>query len=277
MIKIFIAGSSGYIGQELTTFLKKKEGFELHACYYRNRILKNTEKGLYTHKIDLTKKKAIKKLQKINPDLIINLAAFTNPARNELNPKKSFNENVIINGHLIDYCVANNKKIIFTSTDKVYSGVTKSPSENNDLNPNNIYGINKLKCEKEIKQKLKKYLIFRYASAYSEIKNTNKNFINKQVNNIRKKKKVYLATNIYRLFISTEYLCAIIFECIKNKWTGTYNIGSVASNYHNLVNSICKKKNISTKGLLFRTTVLANPQFLIPSTKKINNLIKKNI
>ena len=274
MNKIFIAGASGNIGKELTVFLLKKKNFELHCSYYKSKIFNKNIKNFYTYKINLVKKNSIKKLKRINPDLIINLAAFTNPAKNEVDPKKSFEENVVINRNIVNYCYRYKKKLIFTSTDKVYGGNIKRPREKQDIKPDNIYGINKLKCEFEIKNKLKKYLILRYASVYSEKINTINNFINDQIKVLKRKKKIYVATNVYRLFITAEYLCEIIFKLIKRDAVGTFNIGSTASNYYNLMLSICKKNKINVNKLLFKNKIMAKPQYLIPSLKKINKYLK---
>ena len=211
MNKLFIAGASGNIGKELTSFLLKKKEYELHCAYYKSKISQTKIKNFFTYKINLIKKSSIKKLIQINPDIIINLAAFTDPSKNELYPKKSFEKNVIVNKNIVDYCSLYKKKLIFTSTDKVYGGNIKTPTEKQDLKPDNLYGINKLKCENEIKKKLKQYLILRYASVYSN-KITNKIFINRMINKIKNKNNVYLATNVHRLFVSTEYLCKIIYE-----------------------------------------------------------------
>ena len=156
---------------------------------------------------------------------------------------------------------------------RYYAGLV-NPREKQDIKPDNIYGINKLKCEFEIKNKLKKYLILRYASVYSEKINTINNFINDQIKVLKRKKKIYVATNVYRLFITAEYLCEIIFKLIKRDAVGTFNIGSTASNYYNLMLSICKKNKINVNKLLFKNKIMAKPQYLIPSLKKINKYLK---
>lgn len=268
MNKLFIAGASGNIGKELTSFLLKKKEYELHCAYYKSKISKKKIKNFFTYKINLIKKSSIKKLIQINPDIIINLAAFTDPSKNELYPKKSFEKNVIVNRNILDYCSLYKKKLIFTSTDKVYGGNIKRPTEKQDLKPDNLYGINKLKCENEIKKKLKQYLILRYASVYSN-KITNKIFINRMINKIKKKNNVYLATNVHRLFVSTEYLSKIIYELIKKKSIGTFNIGSDATNYYNLVRLICIKKKITIRNFLNKTKIKTSPQYLIPCQKKL--------
>jgi dTDP-4-dehydrorhamnose reductase len=271
MKKIFIAGASSYIGKNLIFFLSGKD-LELSASYYKNNIFKKNKK-IYSFQLDLTKNKSIKKIIKIDPDIIINLA-FLKKNKKTSNIKKDFNENIIINRNLINYCKIYKKKLIFTSSDKVYSGKTKRPSENKDVKPGNIYGITKLKCENEIKKNLKNYLILRFATVYSEEKVYDKNFINKKIYSIKNKKKVYLATNVYRLFISSEYLCKIMYKLIIKKAIGTFNIGSKASSYYNLVLSICKKNKISAKKYLYKSIIRAHPEFLIPKTNKLFSFLR---
>lgn len=273
MKKIFIAGASGSVGKSLVLFLQKKK-LELHCAYFTTKIYKYKLNNFYTYKIDLEKKTSIKKLIKINPDIIINLAAFTNPKKNEMFPKKSFQKNVIINRNIVNYCKLYGKKLIFTSTDKVYGGNIKKPSETQNLKPEGIYGINKLKCENEIKKKLKQYLILRYASVYSEKKDLFNSLINSQILKIKKRKKVYLATNIFRLFISVEYLVNIIYLLIKFNTAGTFNIGSIPSSYYRLVLNMCKNKKIPYKNLLVKIKMKTDPQYLIPNTNKINYYLK---
>ncbi len=189
MYKIFIAGGSGYVGSYLIkTWLKKD--FELHVTKNKNKIYNLKKKNVFICKINLTKKEKVKKvLKKIKPDLVINLAAYSNPKKNKLNPNKSFKYNFVINKNLVDYCKKFRKRFIFTSTHKVYGGNIKTPSEKADLVPVDLYGINKLKCEKYIRKNLKKYTILRYGPVYNEKYSSNKHFVNQQVKNIKIKKK----------------------------------------------------------------------------------------
>ena len=278
MYKIFITGGSGYIGSYLIKFLSKNKSFALHTIRYKNKIKIKQKKNIFVYKINLTNKNKINKLLNlINPDIILNLAAFTNPKNNNENPHKSFKYNFIINKILVEYCYKYKKKIIFTSTDKVYGGNIPEPSERQDLKPNDEYGVNKLRCEKYIKKKLTKYIILRFGSVYNKFSISKKHFINQAVNNIKNKKKVYLATNIFRLFISIEKLTILISKLLKQNLYGTYNVGSNKTNYFNLVKLICKRNKIDTNNLLYKTKIKTNLNYIVPQTKKINLLIKKLI
>lgn len=276
MYKIFIAGGSGYVGSYLIkTWLKKD--FELHVTKNKNKIYNLKKKNVFICKINLTKKEQVKKvLKKIKPDLVINLAAYSNPKKNKLNPNKSFKYNFVINKNLVDYCKKFRKRFIFTSTHKVYGGNIKTPSEKADLVPVDLYGINKLKCEKYIRKNLKKYTILRYGPVYNEKYSSNKHFVNQQVKNIKIKKKTYISKNTFRLFISIEKLCSILNAIVKKNFYGTYNIGSNKNNYYNLIKSICKTNKISTKNVLFKSIIDIKPEYITPLTKKFDILINKS-
>jgi dTDP-4-dehydrorhamnose reductase len=278
MYKIFIGGGSGYVGSYLIKTLLKKKDFELYATRNKNKIYGYTKKNVFVYKINLVKKKKVEEiLRKIKPDLIINLAAYSNPKKNKLNPNKSFKYNFVINKILVDYCKKFRKRFIFTSTHKVYGGNIKIPSEKADLKPIDLYGVNKLKCENYIRKNLKKYTILRYGPVYNEKYSSNKHFINQQVKNIKIKRRTYLSINTFRFFISIEKLCSILELVVKKNLYGTFNIGSYKNNYFNLIKSICKLNNIPTSNLLLKSMINIKPEYITPLTKKFDLSIKKSI
>ena len=89
MQKIFITGGSGFVGSKLLTLVaKKNKNHQIHTIFNKNRINIKSTQNFHKYKIDLRKKNnLLEKLKKINPDLIINLAGFKNPMKNELNKK----------------------------------------------------------------------------------------------------------------------------------------------------------------------------------------------
>ena len=277
MYKIFIGGGSGYVGSYLIkTFLKKKD-FELYTTRNKNKIFRYNKKNLFIYKINLVKKKKVEEiLKKIKPDLVINLAAYSDPKKNSLNPNISFEYNFVTNKNLVDYCKKFRKKFIFTSTNNVYGGNIKGPTEKADLKPIGLYGINKLRCENYIRKNLKKYTILRYGPVYNEKYISNKNFINQKVKNIKMKRKTYLSKNTFRFFISIEKLCSILNIVVENNLYGTYNIGSFKNNYFNLIKSICKINNIPASNLLLKSMINIKPEYITPLTKKFDLSIKKS-
>ena len=254
MQKIFITGGSGFVGSKLLTLVaKKNKNLQIHTIFNKNRINIKSTQNFHKYKIDLRKKNnLLEKLKKINPDLIINLAGFKLSFKNELNKKKSYEENFIINKNLPDYCKKNKKRLIYTSTDLVYNDAIKKPTERQASNPNTLHGINKLKSEINIKKNIKNYLILRFATVYDEIDDKDDNFINTSCKKIANKKNVYAATNVYRNFISTQKLTIILEKLIHLRANGTYNVGEVTSSYFNKIKSIGFSETLSIKNIYLK-------------------------
>ena len=145
---ILLTGASGNIGSKLFDYLKK---YRLFGIYSKNN--NNNHKLI---KCDLRNKKKLKLLiKKLKPDIVIHMAAMTNPGLNEKYPKKSKELNFDITNNL----VKNLKKethFIFFSTDKVYTYKKLEYSEKSKTLPTGLYAKYKLKSEIIIKKKFKK-------------------------------------------------------------------------------------------------------------------------
>jgi UDP-glucose 4-epimerase len=164
MKKILITGAAGYIGNCLFSYLKKK-----YEVYGLDKVDNNNNKFFY--KADLLNIKLTNQiLKKLKPDLIIHLAGQSTVDSIE-NKKDYIKNNQNATANLIKSMKVNAiKKIIFSSTAAVYkSNNNKIFSERSKIQPNNIYGSIKYKCELFIKQSNLNYIIFRFFNVCSSI------------------------------------------------------------------------------------------------------------
>ena len=114
-------------------------------------------------------------LYKINPDIIINCAAYTNVDKAELEEELVNLLNVKSVDFLSKWTSKNNSKIIHISTDYVFDGSSSSPlNEDAITSPINIYGKSKLKGEKVCQENDSKSIIIRTSWLYSSF---GKNFV----------------------------------------------------------------------------------------------------
>lgn len=250
--KILITGGSGLFGRSILRFLVPKKKYSISLVYNNNKIKTKLSKSF---KCDLTKKIEVKKLiKKINPEYIIHFAAFVNPGKNELDKNKSYNENFIITKNIVSASKNKQTTIIFTSTDKVFSGKTINPKEFSDLKPTSAYGKNKLKSEKEIIKNIKKYFILRVPIVHSNGKNPKNLLIDKFLTEIKKNKKIQVFSNLKRSFINLEVIHSIIVNLINQKSFnyGVYNVGSKVSSYYQIVLRLLDINNIKKKKLVSR-------------------------
>ena len=143
---ILLLGGSGTLGSAILKYKKKK-------IKYPNKKQLNI---LNTKKLE----KYLFKNKNIN--LIIHCAAFARVKKCETNKKMAFNINVKGTNNIVKSITKIRKdiKLIFISSDAVYSSNKGNYKENDKLAPYNYYGKTKLLAEKKVK-KFKKYIIIR--------------------------------------------------------------------------------------------------------------------
>jgi len=129
--------------------------------------------------------KIIKIFKDINPQIVLNAAAYTNVERAEVEPMVAFEINQTAVSNVIRACESIDAKLVHFSTDYVFSGIRTSPWQVDDLtNPMSSYGKSKLAGELEIMNNYSdNSLIIRTAWLYSQFgTNFYKTILNKAIN-----------------------------------------------------------------------------------------------
>ncbi len=123
-----------------------------------------------THKdLDVTDYNSLRILKDVNPDVIINTAAYVRVDDAEKEPEEAFKVNAI--GALYVAKIANEIDSInvYISTDYVFDGGKKEPYTEEDIpNPINVYGASKYMGEIFTRNYSKRYYIIRVASLYGK-------------------------------------------------------------------------------------------------------------
>ena len=187
-MKIVVTGGSGFLGKKVSKTLS--EDHEVVGTYSKNKI----EGGI---KLNLTKFDEVQdKLKDINPDVIIHTAAMTDIDACEKDKFKAWLTNTAASFHLATICEDMNIRLIYISTDYVFSGKNSPYYEKDIPHPINFYGETKLMAEKMIKRVLNNYVIIRIPILYGYNDESDKDtFVSSVVKRLRNKSKVY-ADNI---------------------------------------------------------------------------------
>ena len=169
--KILITGAEGQLGKSLQRILSDK--FEVVPT-----DLITTESGSSPHikYLDITERSdVVRTVNEINPDIIINCAAYTDVDQSERNKDLAHMVNVVGLQNLI-YASDHDTYFVQISSDYVFEGDAGPYSENDHTYPINYYGKTKLEAENILRGSRRKFLIFRTNVIYSEDLNINANY-----------------------------------------------------------------------------------------------------
>lgn len=195
--KVLIIGSNSQIGKTL-----KNKNDNNSIFYYRN----SKQLNYYDKKLEY-------KILKINPKIIVNLAAFTNVEQAEINKIKAKFINASIIKKICKICKKRKIKLIHISTDYVFNtSKKKSLPEEYRKKPQNYYGYTKLLGEKHIINSNISYVIIRTSWVFSEFK---ENFVKKIIKLYKKNKTLKVVKDEIGRPTSSELLTVAILSFIK--------------------------------------------------------------
>ena len=215
-MKILLTGADGQVGSEI----------QKQAGNYNCNLIACSKKDL-----DITRISLIRTcLEEHKPDIIINSAAYTNVDQAESKPLEAEAVNSLGPKNLAILCKEYSIILIHISTDYVFSGQKNDPyTEFDEAKPLNIYGITKLKGEKQITSILEKYIIFRTSWVFGI---NGKNFVKTILSLLEEKDSLSIVSDQYGCPTSARSIAIAILEiCSKvilNKKFpfGTYHYGS---------------------------------------------------
>lgn len=114
-------------------------------------------------------------LDRLQPGLIVNAAAYTAVDQAESDPETAFEVNAKLPGDLAAWANQNDAGLIHYSTDYIFDGSSAEPYREDDITgPQNVYGESKLAGEQAITNSACKHVILRTSWVYSS---HGKNFV----------------------------------------------------------------------------------------------------
>ncbi|MBN1385126.1 MAG: dTDP-4-dehydrorhamnose reductase [Elusimicrobia bacterium] len=180
-MKILITGCSGMLGYDLCRTLSEHE---LHGVDIKDSSLFSSLSSLSC--LDITdSEKTYKTITKINPEIVIHTAAWTDVDGAETNQGDAYRLNAIGTKNIALACQRFDTSMIYISTDYVFDGEKKEPYvEFDKTNPQSIYGKSKYFGESIVQQLLNRFFIIRTSWLYGK---NGKNFV-KTILNLAKEK-----------------------------------------------------------------------------------------
>jgi dTDP-4-dehydrorhamnose reductase len=168
MKRILVIGAQGMLGRDLVEVLG--------SSFRENRDLEWEVFGWDIDDIDIqVEKDTIERIEDLKPDIVINLAAYTDVDGCESEREKAFAINAEGMRHVALGAMRRGAKVIYLSTDYVFDGKKGKPYlENDPPAPLSVYGHSKLKGEEYVRQLSENGLIIRTQWLYGKY---GKNFV----------------------------------------------------------------------------------------------------
>jgi dTDP-4-dehydrorhamnose reductase len=160
---LLVIGSKGMLGKDLMGVLP--------SSFPDDEVI-----GWDIEDIDIQKEEATAtQIEKLQPDIVIHVAAYTDVDGCELDEEKAFAVNAEGTKHIVLAASRCRAKVVYLGTDYIFDGNKREPYLENDLpSPLNVYGRSKLKGEQYIQEWMKDALIIRTQWLYGSY---GKNFV----------------------------------------------------------------------------------------------------
>ncbi|HEY5775713.1 MAG TPA: dTDP-4-dehydrorhamnose reductase [Xanthomonadales bacterium] len=169
-MNILLTGAAGQLGSELRPLLSAHGNL---TATDRNKPVSATGNWQEFDIGDGAKLEAL--LNRSQPRLIVNTAAYTAVDQAEANRETAFNINAELPSRLAVWAKRNDARLLHYSTDYVFDGQATRPYLETDApNPQNIYGESKLAGERALETVVCKHVTLRTSWVYSS---HGKNFV----------------------------------------------------------------------------------------------------
>jgi len=218
-LKIALIGADGQLGTDVYKYFKGK-GLE---------VIGLTEKEIDVCDLNICSDLLIK----LEPDLIINTAAFHQVDICEDKAVTTFDVNVAGVKILSDICLKLDIPLMHFSTDFIFGGYHKETpyTESDCPKPVSIYGISKLAGEYVIQYVLKKYYLIRVCGLYGHAGSMGKgsNFVELMIRMAEEGKDIKVVDDQILTPTSTKDVARKLYELIQTGKYGLYHMTNTGS------------------------------------------------
>ena len=179
MRRVLVIGAKGMLGRDLVKVLYSTFRTDKHSDW---EVLEWD-----IDEIDIREEKTtVTKIESFHPEIVINVAGYTNVDGCESNEEMAFAVNAEGMKHIALGALQCRAKVVYLSTDYIFDGKKKEPYlEDDPPNPLNVYGRSKWKGEQYVRELLEDALIIRTQWLYGRFGN---NFVSSILRQGREKK-----------------------------------------------------------------------------------------
>ena len=254
-IKVLVTGVNGQLGHDVINNLNDL-GIE--------------NLGIDIDDLDLTDKKKVQEyITNYNPDVIVHCAAYTAVDRSEDEKELCYQVNVEGTRNIVEVSKAIDSKLVYISTDYVFSGEGEEPRHEDEItNPINYYGYTKEQGEKIITDSLDKYFIIRTSWVYGSNGN---NFVNTMLKLAETKDEINVVSDQIGAPTYTKDLAQLIVDLIKTNHYGVFHgVNEGYCSWYEFAKVIFSKTGIDMK-----VNPVSTAEYITKAKRPLNSRMSK--
>ena len=219
-MRILITGASGFIGSQLGVRLARSH--EVLGITFRS----SRPLPFPSQPVDLTDERSVALiLREFGPEVIVHAAAMSRVLECEQDPRAAHNINVDATGRLARWAERGRAKLIFLSSDQVFSGRKGLYIESDFPDPINSYGRSKLAAEQLVLEASSANLVVRSNSVMGSANGRGESFSDWILSRLQSGQRVSLFHDQYRSPIHIRTVMDVLESACVQGVVGMVHVG----------------------------------------------------
>ncbi len=221
-MRILIIGASGFIGHYLLRRLRDKSDHEVTNTY-NSRAPEDIDQSWY--RLEITDHQRLDQIfLQARPEVVVLLAAIADVGTAERAPAKATEVNVDGAAQVARLCTQHHARLVFLSSEYVFSGDRGNYQEDDIPKPNSHYGRTKWQAELAVAREASQWSIVRTSVVYGWPLIGRQNLAAMIIDRLKNHETCVGDTNTYRTPIYVEHLTEGIVRMLADYHPGIYHL-----------------------------------------------------
>ena len=258
-MRILVIGASGFIGQHLVRHLADTPGDEV-AGTFLSRAPRDDGNNWYP--VELTDAAGLERVfQFTQPDVVVHLAAMADVGRAEREPARATAVNVAATSTIVRLSDAHRARLVFVSTEYVFSGERGYYREEEPPSPTTHYGQTKWEAEQEVAKLAARGSILRTSIVYGWPEPGQRNFAQWLIERLRSGNSYDGPTDVYRTPVYVGHLVDGIVKLVEGDYAGIHHVaGSDWLSMYDFASAVAEGFNLDRRLVIPTGTAPGEPR-----------------
>ena len=221
-MRVLIIGASGFIGQYVARRLRETLGRGVVGTYLSRAP---GDDGNTWRRVELTDRAGLERVFRLaQPDVVVHLAAIADVGTAQSEPERATAVNVAATAAIARLSNRHGARLVFVSTEYVFSGERGHYREEEPPRPTTHYGQTKWEAEQEVAGLAARWSILRTSIVYGWPEPGRRNFVPSLIERLRNGCHYHGPTDVYRTPIYVEHLTDGIAKLAQGDYPGVHHV-----------------------------------------------------